>query len=86
MDFELIAGGSALLLILALVQVIKTVFSLDTKFAPIAAIILGLIFSIAYSFYGETVTYEAIIRGLIVGLSAIGIYSGTKNTVQAFHK
>lgn len=86
MDFELVAGGSALLVILAVVELIKAGFGVDAKLAPIIAVCLGLIFSIVYSFYGDTVLYEAIIMGLIVGLGAVGLYSGPKNTIEKFKK
>lgn len=84
MDFEVIVGGSALLLILALVELFKSAFGLNTKLAPVVAVVLGLVFSVAYSYYSDTVLFEAIIRGVIVGLSAVGIYSGTKNTIENF--
>lgn len=86
MDFELIAGGSALVVILGVVELVKSVFGIDAKLAPIISVCLGLIFSIAYSFYGDTVLYEAIIMGLIVGLGAIGLYSGPKNTIEKFKR
>ena len=86
MDFELIAGGSAMLVILAVVELVKGVFGIDAKLAPIISVCLGLVFSIAYSFYGDTVLYEAIIMGLIVGLGAVGLYSGPKNTIEKFKR
>lgn len=86
MDFEVIVGGSALLLILALVELFKSAFGLNTKLAPVVAVVLGLIFSVAYSYYGDTVLYEAIVMGIIVGLSAVGLYSGTKNTIENFKR
>jgi hypothetical protein len=84
MDFELIAGGSAMLVILGVVELVKSVLGIDAKLAPIISVCLGLVFSIVYSFYGDTVLYEAIIMGLIVGLGAIGLYSGPKNTIEKF--
>jgi predicted RND superfamily exporter protein len=84
MDFELIGGISAVLVIIALIEVFKKVFNLDAKFAPVAAIILGLAASFGLTYYGETKAFEAIITGLAVGLSAVGLYSGTKNMAEKF--
>lgn len=82
MDFELVAGGSASLVILGLIQVFKS-FGMGKKYSPIVAIFLGLVFSFALAYFGENVNYEAAIKGLITGLSAVGIFSGTKNIIEA---
>jgi membrane associated rhomboid family serine protease len=81
MDFELIAGVSAIFVIMAVIEIFKS-FGLNQKYSPIFAVILGLVFSFAMAFYGNTVEYESAIKGLIVGLSAVGLYSGAKNTAQ----
>lgn len=81
MDFELIAGVSAIFVIIAVIEIFKS-FGLNQKYSPIFAVILGLVFSFAMAFYGNTVEYESAIKGLIVGLSAVGLYSGAKNTAQ----
>ena len=81
MDFELIAGVSAIFVIVAIIEMFKS-FGLNQKYSPIFAVILGLVFSFAMAFYGNTVEYESAIKGLIVGLSAVGLYSGVKNTAQ----
>ncbi len=83
MDIELIGGISAVLIIVGLIQALKN-FGLDTKMAPVVAIILGLATSFGLSYYGETKAFEAVVLGLAVGLSAVGLYSGTKNTVEKF--
>ena len=81
MDFELITDGSAILVIIAIIQMIKS-FGLNQRLSSIIAVAFGLVFSFAMSFYGDTVEYESAIRGLIVGLGAVGLYSGVKNTAQ----
>lgn len=79
MDFELIAGVSAIFVIMAIVEMLKS-FGLNQKYSPIVAVAFGLVFSFVLAYYGDTVEYEAAVRGLIVGLSAVGLYSGVKNT------
>lgn len=86
MDLELVGGISAVVVIIGLIQVFKAVLGLDQKFAPVVAVVLGLMASFGLSYYGETKVFEAIVMGLAVGLSAVGLYSGTKNTIQNFKK
>lgn len=66
----------AIALILSLVQVAKGL-GLPTKLAPVLAIVLGL--ALALGFNG--ILRDNIIAGLIWGLSASGLWSGTKSTV-----
>ena len=79
MDFELIGGVSAVFLIIGLVYILTDVFSLEKKYAPVAAVVFGVAVSFGFQFYANTEIYTAIIRGITVGLSAVGLYSGTKN-------
>lgn len=79
MDIELIGGVSAVLLIIALVYILTDVFALERKYAPVAAVVIGLGVSFGFQFYAETEVYTAIVRGLTVGLTAVGLYSSTKN-------
>lgn len=85
MDLELIGNISAVVIIIGIIQVFKA-FGLETKLAPVVAIVLGLAMSFGYSFYGETKVFEAVVVGLALGLSAVGLYSGTKNTLQHLKK
>ncbi|WP_338451841.1 hypothetical protein R4Z09_08220 [Niallia oryzisoli] len=61
-------------LIIGMVEIIKKA-GLPVRFAPIVAVAIGLFFGI---FYLDTLK-EGIIVGLMVGLSASGLYSGSKN-------
>lgn len=61
-------------LIIGMVEIIKRA-GLPVRFAPIVAVAIGLFFGI---FYLDTLK-EGIIVGLMVGLSASGLYSGSKN-------
>jgi len=84
-NVELISGVSAIPIILGLVQLAR-LFGLKEKYAPLLTVALGELASITYYFYRNQTWYEAVIVGLVLGLSAIGLYSGTRETMEAFRK
>ena len=84
MDFELVAGVSAVVVIIGIIEALKGIFNLEPKYAPIVAVALGLIASLGLTYYGDTEAFGAIIRGLAVGLSAVGLHSGSKNVVEKY--
>ncbi len=86
MDFELIAGVAVVPLIVVIIQIVKSLFHLDSKWAPVIAIALGLAASFGYTYYGESKAFEALVIGLAAGLSAVGLYSGSKNTLGRLRK
>lgn len=65
--------------IVALVELVKQT-GLNQKFAPLVALVLGLIAGFVYLAPGEPA--KAILFGIVAGLSAVGLYSGTKNVKQ----
>jgi hypothetical protein len=66
-------------LITALIELSKQA-GLSTKYCPILSIVLGLL---AGAFYINPINLkEGIVSGLMVGLSASGLYSSTKNVNQ----
>ena len=90
---ELMIGAvPVLLLVMVLVQVIKVVFSLEDadgkthRAVPLIAIGLGVLFAIGIQLStvvpGFAAWYEMIIAGIVVGLAAIGMYSGGKHTLN----
>lgn len=85
MDIELVSGVSAVIIIVGLIEVIKTVVGLDSKLSPVLAIIFGLAASFGLAYYRDAVAYDAIVTGLAIGLSAVGLYSGTKN-MKEYHR
>jgi len=68
-------------IIIGLVEVFKKV-GLNKKFAPILSVILGLVASFLVIYFVDTPVLNAIIGGIIIGLSATGLYSGVKNTTE----
>jgi hypothetical protein len=74
--------GMALVpIILAMVELLKRV-GIPKKLAPVTAVILGILSGFYYLAPGEP--KKAIFLGLVSGLSAIGLWSGTKNTIEEF--
>lgn len=65
-------------LIMALVQLVKLV-GLKAKYSPFVAILLGIVFGV---FYLSSELKEGILIGLVLGLSASGLYSGSKNLME----
>lgn len=76
LDLE-IFGVSAVLVIIGLVQLAKAL-GLPTRFAGVAAVILGVLASLGYTYYAEAPWLQAVVIGLAIGLSAAGLYSGAK--------
>lgn len=66
-------------IILGIVEVFKRV-GFPVKYSPLLSLALGLIFGVFYL----DVLKEGIIVGLIIGLSATGLYSGSKNIKQGY--
>ena len=65
-------------IITGLIEMFKKL-GLNTKFAPVISVILGLFFCILC---GESYSYsDIVINGLIIGLSACGLYSGAKTLI-----
>lgn len=75
---QLSAYGIALIPVLVgLTELLKR-SGVPKKFIPLSALILAMIFSFFYLAPGEP--KEAVLYGLVLGLSAVGLFSGTKNT------
>lgn len=60
---------------------LATSLGLPKKFAPVLAVVLGVVVGLVYLAPGNAA--EGILVGIATGLSSVGLYSGTKNTVQA---
>jgi L-cystine uptake protein TcyP (sodium:dicarboxylate symporter family) len=61
-------------IIIGIVEVVKRA-GLPVKFSPLVSVTLGVIFGILY----VQPLLDGIVIGLMVGLSATGLYSGGKN-------
>ncbi|MGE8203663.1 hypothetical protein ACQKP0_03800 [Heyndrickxia sp. NPDC080065] len=69
-------------LIMGIVELFKRA-GLPNKYSPFVAVILGLLFGF---FYIADNVKEGIIVGLMFGLSASGLYSGSKNLTKSNDK
>lgn len=67
--------------ILGVVELVKKL-GLPSKFCPIVGVVLGVVIGIVY--ISPTDITKGILVGASLGLSAVGLYSGTKNTKEIF--
>lgn len=68
--------GITAAVIIAVVQIAKGL-GLDSKFAPVLAVLLGIIGNLGARFVGTEI-WELVIGGLVVGLTAAGTYDVIK--------
>lgn len=66
-------------LIVGLVELVKG-FGVHKKFLPVISLFLGIAAGVFY-LYPEDIK-KGILVGMMLGLSASGLYSGTKNTIE----
>lgn len=80
-----IGGVAVVPLIIAVVALLKGL-GLDKRWAPLAAVLAGVVIVVANQAarvvpgFGDW--YQAVLAGLAAGLAAVGLYSGTKNTLS----
>ncbi|WP_199620656.1 hypothetical protein [Paenibacillus alkalitolerans] len=67
-------------IIVGLVGVARTA-GLPARWLPLLAVVLGLVSGFVYIAPDEP--QKAVLSGVVMGLSAIGAWSGTKNTIQS---
>nr|WP_295973256.1 hypothetical protein [uncultured Bacillus sp.] len=65
-------------IIIGIVEVIKKA-GFPVRFSPLVSLALGLFFGFVF----QDTFKESLIIGLITGLSATGLYSGSKNLCQS---
>lgn len=74
-----IYGIALVPIITGMVELLKKA-GIPKRYSPVISLILGLLAGFYYLAPGDTP--RAVLLGLVVGLSAIGLYSGTKNTIE----
>ncbi len=81
MDFT--AGGIALIpVIVGLVEIVKRL-GLNDKFAPLVSLVFGVVAGIVYLSPGNV--QMGVLQGIVMGLAAVGLYSGVKNTKEGLN-
>lgn len=70
-------------ILVAFVELAKGL-GMPKKFSALAALAAGVIIGIFYLHNGNV--KQGILNGIIYGLTSVGLYSGTKNTIQQMKK
>lgn len=78
MEFN--AYGIAIVPLIIVLVALAVRLGLNRKYAPVAALALGVAAGFIYLAPGEP--KKAILYGIVAGLSAVGLYSGVKNVGQ----
>lgn len=74
------AGITIIPLLIGILEVIKKL-GINKKYIPIISLLLGIGTGILLFADGDL--KAGIIKGIYIGLSAVGLYSGGKNTIEA---
>lgn len=70
----------AIAIVTGIVEAIKRAFAVNSRYAPLISLVLGL--GIAFLFSAGLALGEVIVSGLVIGLSASGLYSGGKAVLK----
>lgn len=68
--------------VLAIVNLMKS-FGVKGKYAALAAVAVGVVLNLAVELAGQSPAFQAAATGLILGLSAAGLYDATNTTPAA---
>ena len=74
---DIIFGIALVPLIIGLVQVFKGV-GLPDRWAPVASLVFGVLAGVAIGSQTGLAPLEGVVTGIAFGLSASGLYSGTR--------
>lgn len=76
-------SGVDVVIVAVITGLVKVVNSLGVpkKYSPIIALVLGVLGGVFYLHPGHLL--DGILYGAVLGLSSVGLYSGTKNLIEA---
>ena len=77
------AGVAIIPLLIGILEIFKKL-GVNQKIIPVISLILGIGIGIALFAAGDLKT--GIIQGVYIGLSAVGLYSGAKNTIEGIDR
>lgn len=73
------AGIAIIPLLIGVLEMLKKA-GVNDKIVPVISVIAGIGIGIALFAAGDIKT--GVVQGIYIGLSAVGLYSGTKNTIE----
>ncbi len=80
MEFEALVGVAGVAIVIGLVEVLKRSIGVADRYTPLASLLCGLLLVVGYKLqYGVEAAawFETVVQGVILGLSASGLYSGS---------
>ena len=72
-------GVAVIPVVLSLVELAKRL-GVPTYWAPLVSLAFGMLFGFVFVAPGDP--KKAVYAGLVIGCAAVGLYSGTKNTLR----
>ena len=73
------AGIAIIPLLRGILDMFKKV-GLNERYIPVVSVVLGV--GIGIGLFGNGDMKTGLVQGIFIGLSAVGLYSGTKNTLE----
>lgn len=80
-EFGGVIGGSGL--IVAIVQFIRKVFpTMSDRVAPLVAMVAAILLEVYVAFATNHPLDQGVMLGVVIGLSAMGVYAGGRTTIE----
>jgi hypothetical protein len=70
----------AIALIIGIVEAFKRAFTIPKRFIPLLSLLMSIVYVLIFK--GEVPLTEALFTGIVIGLSASGLYSGGKTAIK----
>jgi len=81
-DLKELVGLLGIPVIIALVKATEMVLQLERRWLPMVAIVWGIALNLGLAYILATPYAAAVVWGVIAGLSAVGLFSGTRATLR----